>query len=249
MSACDGKRSEDPCAAGPAVVDPLGVRYPTLLEASDANAEAAFQVCPGTIPGQDTVRTEFDQEFVGAGAGVSTVGGPLGTVRNDVVEFYPTGRVLLSDLSLSGGFAYQGFDDDAEDFQAASGGGFAAYAGEIGLVRVAVVDNSSDIGGGGVLDTLDADPTHGAVVTVVGGEFLRNTAQFGGGAVALLGPGTLVLEEVDMGTPGLDDNSPDDIAFYARRPGPGEVPGDPLASYSFDGVVSVTCAWETLTCE
>lgn len=212
--------------------------YGSLLEASEAYAgTGTISVCRGTFPGADILLTDMDIRVEGAGFAETLFDG----ANEGFVLIASVGGMLeLSAMTLYGGVSRTDADGS---------GGFAAglFVGTSAarLSEMEIRDNVADWGAG---LTMPAAPADGGrpVVTVTNTRLVRNSSAWGGGAIALTGPGTITLNNVDLGS-GPDDNEPDDIAFFD---GPPDLETHtPIASYQFDGRVSVTCTWETRTCE
>ena len=240
--ACEAPKGEAECPAGRVLAG--GIQYDSLWSATESGAGGTVTVCEGVFPGDDYIAAITDIHVQGAGAEQTKFNGEAGSAEEaasvHALATYVVGSLSLSGVTLTGGASWR----DAYDSGGAAGGLWLGVTLAT-LSDVEIRDNVADWGGG-VAVWPDLPDGSRPEVTVSDSRIVRNTASWGGGAFALTGPSTVTLVNVDLGMD-TDGNGPDDIAFFD-----GEPDGDshePVAVYQFDGVVSVTCVWETRTCE
>ncbi|MES2641893.1 MAG: hypothetical protein V4850_20555 [Myxococcota bacterium] len=245
LAACSGADPEPFCPDGTVIA--AGETYGSLFDATTRTGGGLVTVCAGTFPGRDSIYAESDMRVEGAGVGVTVFDGEEdGYDGNSILTGDSLVPLALSGMTLRGGFAVYNVD---ESIGGGFGGGVSTGASELAVTNVEIRDNVATWSAGLAVAAAPADGSRPAI-TITDSRIVSNTAYRDGGAFTLQGPGTVTLVNVDLGTPGVDDNTPNDIAFFDGLPTEeGWLDYEPVAVYSFDGVVSVTCVWETRTCE
>ncbi len=240
-SACDAGKGD---GADTAVGCPSGhvvasdTMYDSLQDATESGAVEIVTVCSGTFEGGDFAGATGDLRIEGAGSAATQFDGEGS--GGSVLSANVSGALTLSGMTVTGGVSRTNADDAG-----GSAGGLSLGTSDARLSDLEIRDNAADWAAGLALPSAPADGSR-PEFAITDTRFVRNVAAWGGGAFSVNGPGTVTLVNVDLGA-GADDNGPDDVAFFDGPPTPEA--HEPLAVYQFDGVVSVTCVWETRTCE
>lgn len=228
---CAGKLTGE-CGSGiMAQREPTGETL-SSLDLLTLKTGESLNICSGTWPADADV-------FVQGGGAPAIVGNGLHTTVLDAdggesVSVNGSGSLTVMQLSIRN--AVEGCHSETGDFDCfTAGGGFEAYGVTTVLDGVALTGNRAPAG---AAMYVGPDTT----LTLRHGQVTSNSASIAGGGVALIYPGSMFISDnTDWGT-GANDNTPDDVAILDEE-------GNVLKSYTFDGIASFTCTWDTRTCE